>query len=188
MLSFISKLLTGSLLNEFKWFLNKNALSSINLFVFDVDGVLTEGGLWIQENGEILRRYDARDGMGIKLLKDQGLKIAFLSGGTGKSISNRAEQLDIDYCIQGAKDKSVALTEIFNELNCTSDETAFVGDDLYDLAVRKRVKLFFSPVDAPHYVRNEADAVLQSLGGRGAVRELAERVLQARSNGKHEAQ
>ena len=163
-----------------RWLRLRGRLRRITLLVLDVDGVLTDGGLWFDADGRLTKRFDVRDGLGIRLLQQAGLEIAFLSGGQGGATEIRARQLGIRHCLVGIRDKPAALGKLQQTLNVTTTETAFVGDDLNDLAVRAQVGLLLAPADACRPVRWQADAVLNRPGGKGAIRELAERVLQAR--------
>jgi 3-deoxy-D-manno-octulosonate 8-phosphate phosphatase (KDO 8-P phosphatase) len=142
--------------------------------------VLTDGGLWFGSNGLLQKRFDVRDGLGIRLLQQAGLTLAFLSGGQGGATEVRAKQLGISHCLVGIKDKPKALLALQQELGVSQATTAFVGDDLNDLAVRHLVNMLVTPLDACPAVRRQADAVLLQRGGHGAVRELAERILKAR--------
>ena len=168
------------LLNAFHWQRQRNALRQIDLLVLDVDGVLTDGGLWFDPNGLLQKRFDVRDGLGIRLLQQAGLQLAFLSGGKGGATEVRARQLGIDHCLVGIKDKPAALQSLQQQLGVTPSSTAFIGDDLNDLAVRHLVRLLITPADACPAVRRQADGVLRRGGGHGAVRELAEHILKAR--------
>ncbi len=167
-------------MNKLRWWLLRRRLRSIELLVLDVDGVLTDGGLWFDAEGQLIKRFDVRDGLGIRLLQQAGLHIAFLSGGQGGATEVRARQLGIKHCLVGIKDKPAALTSLQNQLGVSSGQTAFMGDDLNDLAVLPVVGVLFAPADACRPVRRGADAVLRRKGGHGAVRELAERILQGR--------
>jgi len=168
------------LLREWQWQQQRPALAALELLVLDVDGVLTDGGLWFDPAGQLQKRFDVRDGLGIRLLQQVGLNLAFLSGGKGGASEVRARQLGITHCLVGIKDKPVALAQLQQQLCVTSATTGFLGDDLNDLAVRQQVRLLLAPVDAARPLRRQADAVLHRRGGHGAVRELAERILQAR--------
>ena len=163
-----------------RWWLLRRQLRSIQLLVLDVDGVLTDGGLWFDAEGQLSKRFDVRDGLGIRLLQQAGIDIAFLSGGQGGATEVRAQQLGINHCLVGIKDKPATLTALQNQIGVSVEQTAFVGDDLNDLAVRPVVSLLFAPADACQPVRRGADAVLRRRGGHGAVREVAERILKAR--------
>ena len=167
------------LLNALRWRGQRPALRQIDLLVLDVDGVLTDGGLWFDPHGLLQKRFDVRDGLGIRLLQQAGLQLAFLSGGKGGATEVRAQQLGIDHCLVGIKDKPTALAQLQQQLGVTPSSTAFIGDDLNDLAVRHQVRLLITPADACPAVRRQADGVLQRRGGHGAVRELAEHILKA---------
>ena len=131
-------------MNELRWWWLRRRLRSIQLLVLDVDGVLTDGGLWFDAEGQLSKRFDVRDGLGIRLLQQAGLHIAFLSGGQGGATEVRARQLGISHCLVGIKDKPAALTALQQQLGVSVEETAFVGDDLNDLAVRPVVGLLLS--------------------------------------------
>ena len=163
-----------------RWWRIGKRLRQIKLLVLDVDGVLTDGGLWFDASGQLTKRFDVRDGLGIRLLQQAGVEIAFLSGGQGGATEVRAHQLGIEHCLVGIKDKPEALLQLQQQLGIDSSETAFVGDDLNDLAVRPVVGLLIAPADACAPVRLGAHAVLRKRGGYGAIRELAETILQAR--------
>jgi len=169
-------------LREWQWQRQRARLAAVELLVFDVDGVLTDGGLWFDPSGQLQKRFDVRDGLGIRLLQQAGLQLAFLSGGRGGATEVRAQQLGIEHCLVGIKDKPVALQALQQQLGVSMVSTAFLGDDLNDLAVRQQVQLLLAPADACRPLRRQADAVLRRRGGHGAVRELAERILQARGD------
>ena len=170
------------LLRSLRWRQQSRALRAIELLVLDVDGVLTDGGLWFDSSGQLQKRFDVRDGLGIRLLQQAGLQLAFLSGGRGGATEVRAQQLGIEHCLVGIKDKPPALTDLQEQLGVTAQHTCYLGDDLNDLAVRSSVGLLLAPLDACRPLRRQADAVLNHQGGHGAVRELAERILKARGD------
>lgn len=158
----------------------RSRLLQLKLLVLDVDGVLTDGGLWTTEDGAVIKRFDVRDGLGIRLLQNAGLEVALLSGGKGGATNQRARQLGIAHVLTGVKDKPAALMDLQRQLGLTPDQTAFVGDDLNDLAVRPVVGLLVAPADAVAPLRRRADWVLDRNGGQGAVRRLSEAILQTR--------
>ena len=166
--------------HRFTWWRLRRRLVAIELVVLDVDGVLTDGGLWYGPDGELIKRFDVRDGLGIRLLQHAGLEVAFLSGGRGGATEVRARQLGIRHCLVGAKDKPVALAGLRQQLGVAAEQIVFVGDDVNDLAVQGAVGLQVATADAAAPLRRCADAVLRCRGGHGAVRELAELLLQAR--------
>ncbi len=152
-------------------------LTAIKLLVFDVDGVLTDGSIFIANDGTVTKKFNVKDGLGLKILLKEGLKIIFLSGSNSNSIKIRAEQLGITKCVINAKDKVKEIKALQNELGFRNFDTAFVGDDLNDLKVKKYVSVFISPLDAITEIRNNSDIVLQTKGGFGAAREVAEILL-----------
>ncbi len=154
-------------------------LRQLKLLVLDVDGVLTDGGLWTTESGEVIKRFDVRDGLGIRLLQQAGLEVALLSGGKSGATEQRARYLGLQHCLTGVKDKPAALANLQRQLGLTPAATAFVGDDLNDLPVRPVVALLVCPADAAAPLRRRCDWVLPRRGGDGAVRLLAEAILQA---------
>ena len=167
-------------LKKFFWPLNTFSLNKIYLVVFDVDGVLTDGKLYIDTNGNIQKSFNVKDGIAIKLLQNEQIKVVFLSGGDAGSASHRAESLQIDKCLFNIRNKEIALRNIQDEFKIASENTAFIGDDLNDLPVKNTVGLFITTSDAANYVRNKADLILRSKGGEGAAREFVEKLLIAK--------
>ena len=167
---------------EWLWHQQRQALRDLQLLVLDVDGVLTDGGLWLDPHGQLFKRFDVRDGLGLRLLQQAGIQLAFLSGGRGGATEARANQLGIEHCLVGIKDKPAALSQLQRDVGVRATNTAFVGDDFNDLAVRHLVRLLIAPADGCKPLRLQSDAVLQHEGGRGAVRELAERILKQRGH------
>ena len=155
-------------------------LQRMELLVLDVDGVLTDGGLWFDASGQLIKRFDVRDGLGIQLLQQTGIQIGLISGGQGGATEMRARQLGIKHCLVGVRDKLEVLDGLQRELCIAPADTVFIGDDLNDLAVRPLVGMLVAPANACAPIRHSADIVLRNCGGHGAVRELAEQILQAR--------
>ncbi len=177
----ISRLILRTrIFKQLDWIGKGNKLKNLKLLALDVDGVLTDGGLWLGFQDEPLRRFDVKDGLAIRLLKNEGIKIAFISGGKGISIDNRAKQLFVDYCFTGVKDKSEIIKEIIKITNIPSSEIGYVGDDLNDLPVKEHVCLFIVPANAPTYIKEKSDLILSKKGGEGAIKELAIKILRAR--------
>ncbi|MBW2092073.1 MAG: HAD-IIIA family hydrolase [Deltaproteobacteria bacterium] len=152
-------------------------IKSIKLVIFDVDGVLTDGRIVIDDNGIESKFFDVRDGAGLKWLKRAGIELAFLTGRESRVVEHRAKELGVSIIRQGAKQKLTVYKEIIEELGLTDREVAFVGDDLVDLPVLRRVGLAMAPADARPEVKNEAHYICQQTGGRGAAREIAEIIL-----------
>jgi 3-deoxy-D-manno-octulosonate 8-phosphate phosphatase (KDO 8-P phosphatase) len=157
-------------------------LQQVRCLVCDVDGVLTDGGLLYDDNGLVVKRFDVRDGLAIRMLQRAGIEVAFLSGGRSGAIEQRARHLDIQHCLVGVGDKLAALQKLLDQLGLERSHTAFIGDDLNDLTVRPAVGLLVSPANGARALRRQADLVLRQNGGDGAVRELAELLLHQRGH------
>ena len=167
----------SEVLMEIKWILNSRKIAKIKLLVFDIDGVLTNGKLLINENGDIAREFNVRDGLGIKLLQENNIIVAFISGGKGKSTIERAKMLGISNCLINIKNKQIALRQLQNKLNILPSNTAFVGDDINDLVVKEDVSLLIGAKDAASEFSINADLLLKSCGGMGIAREISDRIL-----------
>lgn len=157
----------------------------VRLVVLDVDGVLTDAGVYLGETagGEAveLKRFDIQDGLGIHLMRAAGLKVGFLSGRPSPATSRRAAELGVDFCLQVAGARKVAaLEELLGELELGWDEVAMLGDDLPDLPVLRRVGLPAAVGNAVGEVRRTALFTTRRDGGSGAVREFARILLEAR--------
>ena len=146
-----------SLYRELKWRLLFKKLNKIQFLILDVDGVLTDGGLWYTNNGEILKRFDVKDGLGINLIKELGIEIVLISGGESASTKVRASQLDIENCFFGVKDKYQKLKDFQKENNIPIAKCAYVGDDINDIVVRPLVSLLFIPFNASESLKSIAD-------------------------------
>ena len=155
------------------------AAKNIKLVLLDVDGVLTDGRLYYGNSGEELKAFDIQDGLGIKLLQKGGVKVGIITGRRSALLQRRAEELAISPLVQGREDKWLALNEMMEDLGVSLKEIAFVGDDLPDLAVIKRVGLGITPANGSHIVASQADWQTKNSGGDGAVREVAELILSA---------
>ncbi|MBI4949601.1 MAG: HAD hydrolase family protein [Deltaproteobacteria bacterium] len=156
-------------------------LKKIKLVIFDCDGVLTDGRIIYNDEGQETKVFDVRDGHGIKLMARGGIESAILTARESKTVVHRAANLGIELVFQGMKDKLAGLEEILKTRPFKLDEIAYVGDDIIDLPVLKRVGLALTVADAVDEVKERADYVTSKPGGRGAVRELAELILKAQS-------
>lgn len=152
----------------------------ISWILLDVDGVLTDGGLYYDRRGAALLEFHVRDGLGIKLAQRAGIKVGVLSGRGSRALDRRASELDLDTAITGSKDKAADFERFLEQESTEPKRVAFVGDDLPDLQVLGRCGLSFAPADAVTEVRAVVDRVLEHKGGSGAVRELVEEILRAR--------
>jgi len=159
----------------------KNKASKIKLIAFDVDGVMTDGSLTFDEEGKEYKTYNAHDGQGIVMLNRAGFKTAIITARDNQTVVVRAKILNITKLLYGQKDKSKALDEVLKEFNLKEEEIAYMGDDLPDLCVIRRVGLSACPNDAVDEVKKEVDFISNFGGGKGAVREFCNLIL--KSNG-----
>ena len=152
----------------------------IRVAIFDVDGVLTDGGLYYADSGEEMKAFSVHDGHGIRMLRENGVAAAIISGRSSRALEARARNLGIELLFQGAAEKLAAFDEILQRCSVAGEACAYVGDDFPDLPVMKRCGLAIAVPDAPAPVRRQAQYVTRSRGGRGAVREVCEIILHAR--------
>ncbi|MYN12973.1 HAD hydrolase family protein [Pusillimonas sp. TS35] len=149
----------------------------VRLMAFDVDGVLTDGSLWYGEHGEQLKRFNALDGHGLKLLAESGIGVALITGREGPIVARRAAELGVAIVRQGVRDKIQAITEAARSHGCSLSEVGYMGDDIIDLAALQRVGFAASVPNAPTYVSQAAHWVAERAGGSGAVRECCDLIL-----------
>ncbi len=154
----------------------------IRLVIFDVDGVLTDGKLYFDYKGRELKCFHARDGQGVKLLRQSGVEVAIISARCSESVAMRMKDLGIGYVYQGQEDKVAALEELCVKLAISPKQVAHVGDDLLDLPVMLRVGLSIAVNDANFAVRERARWVTEKDGGEGAVREVCDFIMRAQNN------
>ena len=152
-------------------------LKRVRLVITDVDGVLTDGGLHYGPDGECLKRFHARDGLGISLLQKAGMRVAVLSGRDCPALRRRLADLGISEAVLGEPDKRAMLAGIMERCGVAAGETAFIGDDIPDMEVFGLCGVSVTVGDAPDYVKAKADLVLESFGGQGAFRELVEHII-----------
>ncbi len=153
----------------------------IKLLVMDVDGVLTDGRLYFGNSGEEMKAFSILDGLGIKLLRDAGIRPAIITGRSSKLLERRAGELKIDLIYQGREDKGIALEELRQDLQLDYDAIAYVGDDLPDLAAIRAAGLGITVANGHHFVTRHADWQTDAAGGNGAVREICELILKAQN-------
>lgn len=155
------------------------AAQKIKLLLLDVDGVLTDGKLYYGDSGEELKAFDIQDGLGIKLLQRGGIKVGIITGRSSMLLERRAKELAIEPLVQGREDKLTALNELLEDMDISLDEIAFMGDDLPDLAVIRRVGLGITPANGNTQIVRQALWQTIKPGGNGSVREAAELILEA---------
>jgi len=151
----------------------------IKLVVFDVDGVLTDGRLFYSDSGEEQKAFYAKDGLGMKLLLRSGVQIGIITARTSKLVKQRMDSLDIQHLYQGRLDKLNAFNDLISKLNLSYEQTAFVGDDVVDLPVMRKVGLSITVEDAHPLVLEQAHWQTPLSGGKGAARNVCDLVMQA---------
>lgn len=160
--------------------MTENRLKRIQMVLLDVDGVLTSGEIIYSDSGEQIKIFNVKDGLGIRLLKEAGIRVGIITGRSGKALQHRCENLGIDLIFDGVRDKEKVLDDIHAETGIPYEAMAFIGDDLPDLPVMKKVGLAVAVGDASETVRQHAHMTTRAHGGKGAVREVSEAVLVAR--------
>ena len=151
----------------------------IKLLILDVDGVLTDGGIYFDDNGTEHKKFDSQDGCGIKLLELSGVEVAIITARSTRSVAHRLETLGIKNYYHGIKDKGVALKELSEKLSIDLSESAFVGDDVIDLPAMSKVALPIAVANAHSFVKENALMVTNNAGGSGAVREVCDFLLKS---------
>ena len=149
----------------------------IKLLILDVDGILTSGQLFYNENGQQTKSFNVKDGLGIQLLIKNNINVAIITGMKSKIVLNRAHDLGINHIFQNQMDKSVALKKLLNYLNLTSKQVACMGDDLPDLTLFSKVGLSIAVNDAHPFIKKYAKWITKKDGGKGAVREVCDNLL-----------
>lgn len=158
------------------------SLQKIKLLALDVDGVLTDGTIYISPAGEVFKGFNAKDGMGISCALRNNLQIAVITGRQSPIVERRCEELGIKLFMQGVKDKRLALQKMAQELGLTREEIAYMGDDLNDIPAFKASGLSLAPADGSIEVLAVADIITKAKGGCGAVREAITMILAAQDN------
>jgi 3-deoxy-D-manno-octulosonate 8-phosphate phosphatase (KDO 8-P phosphatase) len=149
------------------------------LIAFDVDGVMTDGGLYFSDSGEEFKRFNSLDGHGLKMLRASGVETAIITGRTSRCVEARALNLGITHVYQGVEDKLEAMVHLLDKLKLSRDAAAYMGDDVVDLSVMRHVGLAISVPESPQLVREHSAYVTQRSGGHGAVREACEMIMSA---------
>ena len=153
--------------------------SALRLLALDVDGVLTDGRLYYGNDGEELKAFNIKDGVGLKLLQQAGVAVAIITGRRSQIVERRATELGIAHVVQGREDKRAALEELCASLDLALSQCAYMGDDLPDLGALRAVAIGLAPADAVEAVAEAADWQSRYPGGGGCVREACEQLLHA---------
>lgn len=156
-----------------------NKLKRIKLLLLDVDGVLTDGGIIYNNDCVETKIFNVKDGLGIRLLMEAGIKVCIVTGRSSKALHHRCKDLGIVYVFDGVSDKAAILDLILKQISLLPEEIAFIGDDLPDIPLMKKVGLSIAVADAHEAVIENADMVTTFRGGAGAVREACEAILKA---------
>lgn len=164
----------------------KSALRScardLRLAIFDVDGVLTDGRLYLLPDGQELKVFDARDGLGLKQLMKSGVQVAIISGRSSSVVEERIRSLGIEHLYQGHEEKLSVFEQLLQKASVSASQVAFTGDDVLDIPVMEAAGIGFAVADAHPAVRRIADHVTANRGGRGAVREICDLVMAAQQD------
>lgn len=156
--------------------------ANIKLIIFDVDGVLTDGSLYLGDDGQEYKAFHSKDGHGMVMLQKSGVEIAIITGRTSNVVTKRMESLGIKHVFQGQKDKLPAYEDLKQQVGLSDEQIAYVGDDVVDLPVMVRVGLAVAVQDAHSLTKEHAHWTTPSNGGRGAAREICELIMQAQGN------
>ena len=157
----------------------QNKARPVKLAVFDVDGVMTDGRLYFTSLGDEIKAFNVKDGLGLKLLQDNGIEVAIITGRTSELVKRRANDLKIAHLIQGREDKKRALQEIMQSKQLQPEHIAYMGDDLPDLSAIRFAGLGVTVADALPLIQQHADLITEQCGGDGAVREFCDWLLLA---------
>ncbi|MEJ2345120.1 MAG: 3-deoxy-manno-octulosonate-8-phosphatase KdsC [Gammaproteobacteria bacterium] len=152
---------------------------AIRMVIFDVDGVLTDGSLFLGDDGQEYKAFHSRDGHGMKMLQATGVEIAIITGRSSQVVEHRVADLGIQHVYQGQRDKLAALEDILDTLKIDPPAVAYVGDDVVDLPVMRRVGLAVAVQDAHPLVKQHAHWQTPHSGGRGAARDVCELIMEA---------
>ncbi|GBE03803.1 3-deoxy-D-manno-octulosonate 8-phosphate phosphatase KdsC [bacterium BMS3Abin09] len=157
----------------------KDKASKIKLLLLDVDGVMTDGSIILDNNGNELKRFHVRDGHGIRMLQKVGITVGIITGRKSKVVEVRAKELGIKEVHQKIFKKSAVYEKLLKKYKCKDENVAFMGDDIVDQELLKRAGLSAAPCDAEEVAKKFADMVTKRGGGRGAVREFTDLILKA---------
>ncbi len=160
---------------------SRRTLRAIRLLLLDVDGVMTDGGIYFSERGDEIKKFDIHDGYGIARLRRLGVQIGILTGRTSRLLLRRAQELGITEVYQNVEDKLDTYEHLKRKLNITDAEVAYIGDDEPDIPVMRKVGFAACPSNAMAIVRKEVDFICKNKGGEGAVREVADLILASRA-------
>ena len=157
----------------------RNRARRLKLMAFDVDGVLSEGSLFYTDEGVEMKAFNSLDGLGMKMLQRAGITVAIITGRKATCVEHRMKNLGIDILYQGIEDKVEALNDLLAKLGIAADEAGYMGDDIVDLRIMDACGFSAAPADCHELVKSYARMMSTKIGGRGAVREVCEFILDA---------
>ncbi|MFV0464524.1 MAG: KdsC family phosphatase [Lachnospiraceae bacterium] len=153
--------------------------STIRALIMDVDGTLTDGGIYMGHDGEVLKKFHVKDGLGIHIiLPEHNVIPIILTGRSSSIVRNRAKEMGVEYVLQGSTDKLTDMKQLLESLQIELEQTAYIGDDINDLQAMEAVGLRGCPKDAAREIREISDFISEYLGGNGAVRDFIEWIVQ----------
>ena len=164
----------------------KEKLSPIKAFVFDFDGVMTDGSVWVYADRETVRAGNIKDGFAIQFAVKKGYLVAVISGATSKSIDNRMQMLGVEHCYTGCGDKAATYAKFLKDNGLRNEEVLYMGDDLPDLPILRKAGVSTCPSDAAVEVKETVDYISIHAGGHGAVRDVIEQVMRLHGTWFHE--
>jgi len=157
----------------------KEKCLAIQAVITDVDGVMTDGGMYYGEGGDELKKFNVRDGVGVVLLRSAGIKVGAMTGESTHLVKRRMKKIGMDFLYCGVRDKSAVLKEFLAKSGLKKENVAYIGDEINDICLLGEVGLFLAVADGCQEIRDRADYVLKTRGGRGTLREAAEIILTA---------
>ncbi len=153
---------------------------NIKLVIFDIDGVMTDGSLFFGDNGEEYKAFNSFDGHGLRMLQECGVKVAIITGRKSNVVTHRMADLGITLLYQGYRDKTPAFETLLEEVNLSTSQIAYVGDDVVDLPIMSRLDFAIAVQNAHPFVKQHAHWTTERCGGHGAVRDVCEFILEAK--------
>ncbi|CAV17248.1 KdsC family phosphatase [Vibrio atlanticus] len=157
--------------------LDKKVCKNIKMVLLDVDGVMTDGSIYINQDGEFFKSFNVKDGLAVELLRSHNILVGIISGKASAALDTRCQQLGFDEIITGCKNKLPALIDICSKYKITSEQISFLGDDVLDIPIFEKVGLSAAPIDAHKLAIDSADWVSSLKGGEGMVREFVDLLL-----------
>ena len=161
--------------------INSKKCEKIKLLITDVDGVLTDGGMYYSEKGEIMKKFNTKDGMAVELLHENSIKTVFLTKENSKIAKSRAKKVKADGVYINIQNKEKYLNEICKKFTVEPNEISYIGDDINDIEIIKKIGFSSCPTDAVNDVKKIVDYICQTKGGEGVFREIAEIILKSKN-------